>query len=61
MFSNLRKLAQKEGFGRYEWRSGLERELYHLRNIGHIECDSIEAIPRGQLQPLERVRITDTG
>ncbi|MGB5631506.1 MAG: hypothetical protein WBM86_01845 [Waterburya sp.] len=40
MYFNLRKL-NSGNFGHYVKNQGLKRELYHLRDIGYIEVESI--------------------
>jgi hypothetical protein len=62
MYENLRKLTQPEGFGKYEWNGGLERELYHLRDIGYIEVPSIQALSSKEGANLsDFVKVTKTG
>ena len=61
MFQNLRKLAQQGGFGAYSWSAGLERELYHLRDIGYIDVASVQSIPRSGVNLSEHVVLTATG
>ena len=61
MYKNLRKLASGR-FGHYKMNKGLERELYHLRDIGYIEVESIKQIPRPSGEDLSaHVTITETG
>ena len=59
MFENLEKLCN--GFGPYERNNGLERELYHLRDIGYIEVESIKNIPPQGPQLSDHVVVTKTG
>jgi hypothetical protein len=61
MYENLQKLARKEGFGHWRMTSGLRRELYHLRDIGYIHVDSVQAIPGEGPDLSAWVRISDTG
>ena len=62
MYGNLKKLASDD-FGPYELheKSGLERELYHLRAIGYIKVRSIRGIPRSGDDLSQHVRATDVG
>lgn len=62
MYDNLKKIASGN-FGPYimERGSGLQRELYHLRDIGYIHVESIRNIPdRGDNLSLQ-VKITPIG
>jgi hypothetical protein len=61
MYENLHKLAQDGGFGAYSWSAGLERELYHLRDIGYIDVPSVRSIPRSGANLSEHVVLTTTG
>ena len=60
MYVNLRKLASGN-FGAYEMSKGLEQELYHLRDIGYVEVESIKAVPKSGDNLSDYVRITETG
>lgn len=60
MFNNLKKIAT-ERFGIYKFSKGLERELYHLRDIGYIDIKSIQAIPREGEDLSQYVKITEAG
>jgi hypothetical protein len=64
MYNNLYKLAHPP-FGRFELyeSSGLERELYFLRDIGYIDVKSIREIKKiGKGDDLsEYVKITEAG
>ena len=60
MYHNLEKLADGS-FGDYKMSTGLERELYHLRDIGYIQVPRIKAIPKEGSELAQHVRITDTG
>jgi hypothetical protein len=60
MYANLKKLASGE-FGRYEMSEGLMRELYHLRDMGYIEVNSIRAIPSHEENLSRYVKVTGTG
>lgn len=60
MYHNLKKLASGN-FGKYTMSRGLERELYHLRDIGYIEVDSIKSIPAEAENLSTYVRATVTG
>jgi hypothetical protein len=62
MYFNLKKIASGN-FGPYEiahW-SGLQRELYYLRDIGYIEVDSVSKLPQKGDNLSDCVRITDLG
>jgi hypothetical protein len=61
MYENLQKMARKEGFGPWRMTSGLRRELYHLRDIGYIDVDSIKAIPEEGPELSVWVHISETG
>jgi hypothetical protein len=60
MYLNLKKLSSG-AFGKYTKTKGLERELYHLRDIGYIEIRSITAIPEEGDDLSQYVAITSTG
>lgn len=60
MYFNLEKLASNR-FGSYKMTQGLKRELYHLRDIGYIEVDSISSLPAEGSNLSAYVRVTDTG
>ena len=60
MYNNLKKINSGK-FGKYEVSKGLERELYHLRDIGYVNIDSIQAIPKNGEDLSHYVRITDAG
>ena len=60
MFENLRKLASGS-FGPYELGQALERELYHLRDIGYITVPSVKAIPKEGPELSQYVEVTDPG
>ncbi len=60
MYVNLKKLASGN-FGSYEISKGLERELYHLRDIGYIKVSSIKAIPESGENLSHYVEVTGTG
>jgi hypothetical protein len=60
MFENLRKLASGT-FGPYHLGQALERELYHLRDIGYISVPSVKAIPKDGPELSEYVKVTDPG
>ena len=60
MYSNLKKLSSGN-FGKYALSKGLERELYHLRDIGYIEIESITSIPRDGNNLSEFINVTPTG
>ena len=60
MYENLRKIASGN-FGLYEMSWGLERELYHLRDIGYIRVNSIQSIPRHGQNLSDYVNITESG
>jgi hypothetical protein len=61
MYVNLKKLAQKSGFGKYEMNGGLERELFHLRDIGYIEVPYVRNIPKAGNNLSDHVKITKAG
>jgi hypothetical protein len=62
MYTNLAKIASGH-FGPYvlERGSALERELYHLRDIGYIHVDSIRAIPGSGDNLSKYIGITEVG
>ena len=60
MFENLKKI-KTGNFREYNFRSGLERELYHLRDIGYIDIESIQAIPKEGEYLSQYVKITEAG
>jgi hypothetical protein len=61
MFENLKKLGRDQGFGSYEKSAGLERELYHLRDIGYIDVNSVKEIPARGNNLSDFVKITPAG
>ncbi|MBN1185204.1 MAG: hypothetical protein JXB49_23165 [Bacteroidales bacterium] len=60
MFYNLEKIGSGK-FGKYEFSKGLERELYHLRDIGYIDIKSIQSIPKEGENLSQYVKITEAG
>ncbi len=62
MYDNLKKIASGK-FGPYKMEkgSGLQRELYHLRDIGYIEAHSIRSIPDSGDNLSSHVKITPIG
>lgn len=60
MYFNLRKL-NSGNFGHYVKSQGLKRELYHLRDIGYIEVESISALPYEGNNLSDHVKISLTG
>ena len=60
-YLHLRKLAEPEGYGKYEMSPGLYRELPHLVNVGYIEVPSFDDIPREDENLSDYVTITDAG
>lgn len=60
MYENLRKLASGR-FGSYEMSNPLERELYHLRDVGYIKVESITRIPKHGTNLSDYVQITASG
>lgn len=60
MYENLKKLATGH-FGEYTMSKGLERELYHLRDLGYIDVPSIKGIPNNGPNLTEHVKVTSTG
>lgn len=61
MFENLKKMARPEGFGPYTWSKGLERELYHLRDIGYIAVIAVQDIPRKGENLSDHVKVLEIG
>ena len=61
MYANLKKLAQESGFGKYQMNGGLERELFHLRNIGYIEVPYVRNIPKSGDNLSDHVKVTKAG
>lgn len=60
MYFNLRKLREGN-FGPYQKSKALERELYHLRDIGYIDVTVISDIPETGQDLSKHVKITETG
>ena len=62
MYDNLHKIASGD-FGVYKMEkgSGLQRELYHLRDIGYIDVHSIRNIPDVGGNLSDYVKITSIG
>lgn len=63
MYDNLEKIASGK-FGKYKQMkmgSGLQRELYHLRDIGYIDVHSIRDIPDKGDELSYHVKITPIG
>jgi hypothetical protein len=60
MFDNLRKLASGS-FGSYHLGAALERELYHLRDIGYIDVYSIQQIPKHGPELSQYLKVTEAG
>jgi len=62
MYKNLKKIASGK-FQSYKMKqgSGLQRELYHLRDIGYIEVKAIRDIPNEGDNLSDYVEITPTG
>jgi hypothetical protein len=60
MYFNLKKI-HSGNFGKYTKSKGLKRELYHLRDIGYIDVESITSIPDKGENLSEHVSITPTG
>ncbi len=60
MYNNLKKIYSGS-FGKYKMGRGLERELYHLRDIGYVEIESIKSIPEHGNNLSDYVKITNTG
>ena len=61
MYRNLKKLARPEGFGEYKMSGGLERELFHLRDIGYVDVRYIKSIPKSGTNLSDHVEITLPG
>lgn len=59
MYGNLTKLC--DGFGSYVKNGGLKRELYHLRDIGYVDIESIGGIPIEGRQLSDYVTVTEAG
>ncbi len=60
MYNNLEKIGTGS-FGKYKFSKGLERELYHLRDIGYIDVESIQSIPKEGADLSQYVKVTDVG
>lgn len=60
MYENLKKLESGH-FGAYTMSNGLERELYHLRDMGYIDVSSIKSLPGNGENLSLHVKITSTG
>lgn len=60
MYANLKKISSGS-FGKFEVSKGLKRELYHLRDIGYIEIESITSIPVKDDNLSDYVKITSSG
>jgi len=60
MYVNLKKLNSGE-FGKYHMSPALERELYHLRDVGYIKIESIQGIPSEGRNLSDHVTETETG
>jgi hypothetical protein len=62
MYTNLKKIASGN-FGHYKIQksSGLERELYYLRDIGYIAVNSISNLPKDGDNLSDYVKITKAG
>ena len=60
MYNNLKKI-NTGNFGKFKFSKGLERELYHLRDIGYVDIDSIQAIPEEGEDLSQYVKITEAG
>ena len=60
MYFNLKKINSGK-FGKYTKTKGLKRELYHLRDIGYIDVESITNIPHEGDNLSAHVSITPTG
>jgi hypothetical protein len=60
MFYNLQKI-ESENFGKYKISKGFERELYHLRDIGYVDIESIQSIPKEGEELSKYVHVTQAG
>jgi len=60
MYVNLKKIGSGH-FGPYRMSNGLERELYHLRDIGYITVHSIKQIASEGANLSDYVQITPAG
>jgi len=56
------KLINSGNFGAYKMTEGLEREIYHLRDLGYIDnVERIRNIPYEGNNLSEHIKITDAG
>jgi hypothetical protein len=60
MYENLRKLDSGR-FGHFTISEGLQRELYHLRDIGYIDVMSIQQLPPRGDDLSKHVSVTEIG
>ncbi|ARV62886.1 hypothetical protein BZZ01_06360 [Nostocales cyanobacterium HT-58-2] len=60
MYETLKKLAAGS-LGSYEMSDALERELYHLKNMGYVEVSRIRDIPYEGNNLSDYVKVTDSG
>jgi hypothetical protein len=60
MYANLQKLDSGY-FGTYTMSNALKRELYHLRDMGYVDVESINAIPDKGNNLSDHVVITGNG
>jgi hypothetical protein len=60
MYDNLKKFASSS-FGSYEMSDILEREIYHLKDIGYIEVGRVRDIPYEGNNLSDYIKITDSG
>jgi MFS superfamily sulfate permease-like transporter len=60
MYQNLKKIATGK-FGSYKKSKALERELYHLRDVGYVDIVAIQAIPPEGEELSKHVKVTKTG
>ena len=60
MFETLKKLAGAN-FGSYEMNDNLEKEIFHLKDIGYVEVGRIRDIPYKDNNLSDYVKVTDLG
>ncbi|MDF5725354.1 MAG: hypothetical protein PUP91_33875 [Rhizonema sp. PD37] len=60
MYETLKKLASNS-YGPYQMSEVLERDVYHLRDIGYIDAGRIRDIPYEGTNLSTYVKITDAG
>ncbi|MBP5974422.1 hypothetical protein HW132_17205 [Brasilonema sp. CT11] len=60
MFETLKKLAGGN-FGSYEMNDNLEKEIFHLKDIGYVDVGRIRDIPYKDNNLSDYVKVTDLG